>query len=651
MPLFFKHKTSEEQHARTTEERARLKKIARSHVKELVAVLVVALAVIAGTAWFNSYLNRMFFAEGSQHLATTYKQVAGTFKLFAHRNWSLLDDWQNSLYYASEPSDFDATMNYYKELKETWGYSEFYLFNESNDYLAASGRSGTADSITEAFTEMYKKNAPTVSSYIASSGLRKIVFAQPLQESVEVDGVTYTGIGVSYDNEYVEGIVTSAIAADTSDCYVVRKNGDVILSLEPKTVFTQFIPNIESFLERKASFSIGSAAQLKRAMTKNTTSSTLIEYQGSSYYVISQPAGLFNWSIVCVVKATTVDSALYRVRDVTTMTLAIFSLALFLGAGAIIIGRYRERLATESQERQEALHKQEMALQLLHGMAETADRYAVVDLADETYVYREQLLADKLYEESGAYADLVAAMSKRYTALTDDDNAKIDRLIGADVLRKRLKSSDDRIKFEYASRSEAVYMLMTVVPIEFDENGGLVRAMLIGQDIGLRKELESAANTDNLTGIFNERYFTRILGIKEFRRIPFTLFFLDLDRFKPVNDTYGHEMGDRLLKQVGARLQACVRSNDFAFRIGGDEFALIVTGGMDDKDCERMRERVEEQIRAPYVIDDIELVIGVSCGYASWPDDSPSIAGVRVLADSRMYDEKGTHHAEYGEVR
>ncbi len=645
------HKTAEEPHASTAEKRVHLSEIARSNAKELAAVLVVAVALLLSIAWFNSYLDRMFFTEGSQHLATTYKQVAGTFKLFAHRNWSLLDDWENSLDYITGPDDFDTALERYKKLKETWGYSEFYLFNEDNSYLAASGRAGTADSIANAFTEMYEKNAPTVSSYLASSGVRKIVFAQPLQESIEVDGVTYTAVGVSYDNEYVEGIVTSAIATDASDCYVARKNGSVVLSLEPKTVFTEFVPNIKRYLRSNTTFKIGSVAKLERALKQNATASALVSYQGSNYYVICQPANLSDWSIVCMVKASSVDSSLYRVRNVTTIAQAIFSIVLFLGGGAIIVGMSRARVVRESQERQKAVHEQDMALQLLHGMAETADRYAVADLVAETYEYHEQLLDKKLYRERGAYTDLVAAISKRYTALTDDDNAKVDRLICADALKAHLKSGNDRIKFEYAARSEAVYMLMTVVPLEFGEDGELKRVMLIGQDIGLRKELESAANTDNLTGIFNERYFTRILNIKEFRRIPFTLFFLDLDRFKPVNDTYGHEMGDRLLRQVGARLQACVRSNDFAFRIGGDEFALIVTGGMSDLDCERMRERVEEQIRAPYVIDGIELVIGVSCGYASWPDDSPSIAGVRVLADSRMYEEKSAHHAEYGEVR
>ncbi|MFR1989165.1 MAG: GGDEF domain-containing protein [Oscillospiraceae bacterium] len=62
-----------------------------------------------------------------------------------------------------------------------------------------------------------------------------------------------------------------------------------------------------------------------------------------------------------------------------------------------------------------------------------------------------------------------------------------------------------------------------------------------------------------MTGLFNERYFSRVLSICEAKKLPFVLYYLDLDRFKPVNDTYGHLMGDRLLKEIAARLLRCIR--------------------------------------------------------------------------------------------
>ena len=123
------------------------------------------------------------------------------------------------------------------------------------------------------------------------------------------------------------------------------------------------------------------------------------------------------------------------------------------------------------------------------------------------------------------------------------------------------------------------------------------------------------------------------------------LYYLNLDRFKPINDTYGHLMGDRLLKEIAARLLRCLRSRDYAFRIGGDEFALIVSADMDEKQRSRMTERIQTMLSAPIVIEEKVLSVGVSCGCACYPEDGDA-AQVRITADSRMYAEKQHHHAD-----
>ena len=146
-----------------------------------------------------------------------------------------------------------------------------------------------------------------------------------------------------------------------------------------------------------------------------------------------------------------------------------------------------------------------------------------------------------------------------------------------------------------------------------------------------------------LTGLFNERYFSRVLNICEEKKLPFVLYYLDLDRFKPINDTYGHLMGDRLLKEIAARLLRCIRSRDYAFRIGGDEFALIVSADMDEGQRARMAERIQTTLSAPVVLDGTELSVGVSCGCACYPEDG-SASQVRIAADSRMYETKQRHH-------
>lgn len=205
------------------------------------------------------------------------------------------------------------------------------------------------------------------------------------------------------------------------------------------------------------------------------------------------------------------------------------------------------------------------------------------------------------------------------------------------------------MKIEYSKRTENVYKIMNVVAVEWDEAGIPQKVMMIAQDIGKRHELENLANTDGLTGLFNERYFSSVLHRKEQKKLPFVLYYLDLDHFKPVNDTYGHDMGDKLLKAVAERLLKCIRSNDLAFRIGGDEFALIISAEMEDSLCMQTKMRIVQSLLLPYEIDGKTLLIGASCGYAVYPLETEDTGKIRILADQRMYAEKKENHRKAAE--
>ena len=205
------------------------------------------------------------------------------------------------------------------------------------------------------------------------------------------------------------------------------------------------------------------------------------------------------------------------------------------------------------------------------------------------------------------------------------------------------------MKIEYSKRTENIYKLMNVVAVEWDESGIPLKVMMISQDIGKRHELENLANTDGLTGLFNERYFSSVLHRKEQKKLPFVLYYLDLDHFKPVNDTYGHDMGDKLLKAVAERLLKCIRNNDFAFRIGGDEFALIISAEMEDSLCMQTKMRIIQSLLRPYEIDGKTLHIGASCGYAVYPLETEDTGKIRILADQRMYAEKKENHQKAAE--
>ena len=103
-------------------------------------------------------------------------------------------------------------------------------------------------------------------------------------------------------------------------------------------------------------------------------------------------------------------------------------------------------------------------------------------------------------------------------------------------------------------------------------------------------------------------------------------------------------MGDKLLKEVAKRLQECIRNNDYAFRIGGDEFALIISANMTDHLCEQTKNRILQSLLRPYEIDQKTLLIGASCGYATYPLEAEDTKQIRILADQRMYTEKEQNH-------
>ena len=201
------------------------------------------------------------------------------------------------------------------------------------------------------------------------------------------------------------------------------------------------------------------------------------------------------------------------------------------------------------------------------GLGRIVDRFAVGDLKNNRYEYHENLLKHPIYPETGYYDDLVEDISRQYLVMTDTENKKMNHLLTPDYLRCVLKKKDDIFKIEYYNRSIDSYLVMHVVPVEWGSEHELEKVMLIAQDIGQKHELENLANTDGLTGLFNERYFNSILHKKELQKLPFILFFLDLDHFKPVNDTYGHDMGDKLLKEAAKRLPSISKGAQSRFCI------------------------------------------------------------------------------------
>jgi len=167
-------------------------------------------------------------------------------------------------------------------------------------------------------------------------------------------------------------------------------------------------------------------------------------------------------------------------------------------------------------------------------------------------------------------------------------------------------------------------------------------------DITRRKKLEEEsrhmANHDTLTGLPNRRLFLEFIRIKleeaHRNRKKMGLLFLDLDRFKGVNDTLGHEAGDELLKTVAERLKSAVRKVDAVSRIGGDEFSIILAGIESPKDITEIVRKILLAFGEQCVIAGRELHITTSMGISVYPDDSDDINTLFRYADIALYRAK-----------
>jgi diguanylate cyclase (GGDEF)-like protein len=118
------------------------------------------------------------------------------------------------------------------------------------------------------------------------------------------------------------------------------------------------------------------------------------------------------------------------------------------------------------------------------------------------------------------------------------------------------------------------------------------------------------------------------------------LLYLDLDFFKPVNDNYGHEVGDELLKHVAKILKICSRKTDILVRLGGDEFTIIALTPAANPVIDTIAQRIIEEIRKPVIIDGHSIQIGISIGIALYPDQSQDIHELVRSADGALYEAK-----------
>jgi len=181
-----------------------------------------------------------------------------------------------------------------------------------------------------------------------------------------------------------------------------------------------------------------------------------------------------------------------------------------------------------------------------------------------------------------------------------------------------------------------------------DDDGEITHYICIQEDVTNQKETESQlhylAYYDNLTGLPNRRLFADRLqqAMKDADRKErlVAVLFVDLDQFKNINDSLGHETGDILLKEAAERLKNCVRVNDTVARLGGDEFTLVLSDMEHARNAMNVAENIIEAFSQPFDINNLSLFVTASIGITLYPLDDNDVDGLLKNADSAMYHAK-----------
>lgn len=284
---------------------------------------------------------------------------------------------------------------------------------------------------------------------------------------------------------------------------------------------------------------------------------------------------------------------------------------------------------------------------------------AALIASEERFRHVAEAATDWLWETD---ADLrITYLSQRFLTITGLSvehwlGRNLDSLLNCDVIPLRswlqythLTESRNELQCTYfsAKGDKRICRIYAKPIIKNDQNIGFRgTASDITREIEAQERIQHLSLHDALTGLPNRLRMKEFLENK-LRNLaaaphPLAILNVDLDKFKPVNDTFGHVAGDQVLHQVSERLRSCLRDQDLVARQGGDEFILIISGLSSTKEIEQLCARVISRIESPYLINEKDIFISASIGIALAPRDSMQAEELLRFADIAMYEAKNS---------
>ena len=306
------------------------------------------------------------------------------------------------------------------------------------------------------------------------------------------------------------------------------------------------------------------------------------------------------------------------------------------------LAQYRKDLEERMEERTKALKQSEERFRFI--AESTYDVIWTMDLRDEKLTY----VSPSVFRQRGFTPEEVISSSP-WNSLTPESAEEIRSSMTGLLDQWKNGETNDLVRIqevEQPHKNGSVITTEIVISLHCDKKGRPVSILGVTRDVTERKraeqEIRRLAFYDGLTHLPNRRMLldrlVQSMSKAEREQYRVALLFIDLDKFKPVNDTLGHEIGDELLQQAARRMEKCLRPYDTAARIGGDEFIILLPDLIVVDDAIAIAERVRKSIEKEFVLEKNKAVsISASIGVALYPDHADNERDLMRVGDEAMY--------------